>query len=283
MTVAPVPGPETLRDLAVALATEAAGLARSMRVEGVDVADTKSSAVDVVTAADRACEELVRRRLAELRPDDAVLGEEGDDLPGTTGLRWIVDPIDGTVNYLYGLPECAVSIAVEEEGVVVAGAVVNIMTGTTYAAALGGGATRDGVPIRVREVPGPGAWLVLTGFGYRPEVRAHQGACVARLLPLVRDVRRMGSCALDLCHVAEGTADAYVEEGPQPWDWSAGGLVLTEAGGRFEVLPGSLHEAVDGAPVSTLVVGAPRAGWQTLLGSISSAGFTPKMGPLPRE
>jgi myo-inositol-1(or 4)-monophosphatase len=122
-------------------------------------------------------------------------------------------------------------------------------------------------------VPVPGTWLVLTGFGYVPEVRAHQGACVARLLPSVRDIRRMGSCALDLCHVAEGSADGYVEEGPQPWDWSAGGLVLAEAGGRFEVVPGSLHEAVAGTAERALVVGAPASGWDDFTGLLRTAGF----------
>ena len=263
----------SLRDLAVRLATEAAELARRMRADGIEVADTKSSAVDVVTAADRACEELIRTRLAVHRPDDSVLGEEGDDLVGTSGVRWIVDPIDGTVNYLYGLAECAVSIAAEVEGVVVAGAVVNIVTSTTYAAALGAGATRDGVTIGVRRATGPDQWLVLTGFGYRAEVRAHQAACVARLLPRVRDIRRMGSCALDLCHVAEGSGDAYVEEGPQIWDFSAGGLILSEAGGRFEVLAGTLPDVVAGTAQRALLVGTAAPSWEPFIELLEAGGF----------
>lgn len=274
-----------LRDLAVEVASEAAGLARSMRADGVDVADTKSSAVDVVTEADREVERMLRARILAARPDDAILGEEGDDHPGTSGVRWVLDPIDGTVNYLYGLPDCAVSVAAEVVGSgggpgdeeagsdVVAAAVVVIPTGATYAAALGCGATRDGRTLRVRPVPPLEERLVLTGFGYRADVRAHQAARVAALLPRVRDVRRMGSCALDLCHVAEGSADAYVEEGPQPWDWSAGALVLRESGGRFGVLPGTLRQSVPEAPARALVVGAPREGWESLLAALREAAF----------
>jgi myo-inositol-1(or 4)-monophosphatase len=263
--------PTDLRDLAVTLAHAGAELAREMRRGGVDVADTKTSVVDVVTEADRAVEELLRSRIIASRPDDAVLGEEGDDRSGTSGVRWVLDPIDGTVNYLYGLPDCAVSVAAEVDGAVVAGAVVAIPTGLEYAAALGHGATRDGAPIGVRATPPVGERLVLTGFGYRRSVREHQAACVARLLPEVRDIRRMGSCALDLCHVAEGSADAYVEAGPQHWDFSAGGLVLREAGGRFDLLDGSL--ALDGGSLRNVVVGTPTDGWDSFVDALDAAGF----------
>lgn len=271
MSAASAPAPADLRDLAVALAREGAGLARDMRRGGIEVADTKTSAVDVVTEADRAVEDLLRRRIAEHRPDDAVLGEEGDDRAGTSGVRWIVDPIDGTVNYLYGLADCAVSVAVEVDGDVVAGAVVAIWSGVTYAAAVGEGSTRDGVSLRVRPVPPLAERLVVTGFGYQREVREHQAACVAALLPEVRDIRRMGSCALDLCHVAEGAADGYVEAGPQAWDYSAGGLVLREAGGRFGVLRGR-HTAA-GEPGDLVVVGSPDAGWDDFVEALTTAGF----------
>jgi myo-inositol-1(or 4)-monophosphatase len=260
-----------LRDLASTLAHEGAGLAREMRRDGIDVADTKTSAVDVVTEADRAVEALIRSRITAVRPDDAILGEEGDDRPGTSGVRWVVDPIDGTVNYLYGLPDCAVSIAAEVDGQVVAGAVVTIPTGVEYAAALGHGATRDGRPIAVRSTPPLAERLVLTGFGYQREVREHQAGCVARLLPEVRDIRRMGSCSLDLCHVAEGSGDGYVEAGPQPWDWSAGGLVLREAGGRFELLDGSF--TLGNHPIRNVVVGAPADGWDSFVEALARAGF----------
>ena len=263
--------PAELRDLARSVAHEGANLAREMQLGGIDVADTKTSAVDVVTEADRAVEALIRARITALRPDDAILGEEGDDLPGTSGVRWVVDPIDGTVNYLYGLPDCAVSVAAEVDGEVVAGAVVTIPTGLEYAAALGHGATRDGQRIGVRPSPPVAERLVLTGFGYQREVREHQAGCVARLLPEVRDIRRMGSCALDLCHVAEGSADGYVEAGPQPWDWSAGGLVLREAGGRFDLLPGTM--TLDPHPIRNVVVGTPADGWDSFVETLAAAGF----------
>lgn len=261
-----------LRDLAVQIGREGAELARRMRRDAT-VADTKSSVVDVVTQADQAVEALIRSRLSELRPDDAIIGEEGDDRSGTSGARWIIDPIDGTVNYLYGLPDCAVSVAVEVSGRVVAGAVVGIGLDVEYAAAVGEGATRDGQSIRVREVPELGQRLVLTGFGYQADVRRHQASRVAEMLPEVRDIRRMGSCALDLCHVADGSADAYVEEGPQVWDYSAGGLVLSEAGGRFEVLAGRLHEVVADAPQKALLVGTSTGGWDSFAGLLDRAGF----------
>ncbi|WP_457192110.1 inositol monophosphatase family protein [Nocardioides sp. P5_E3] len=271
MTVAPSDAPEDLRELARALAHEGAGLAREMRRGGIDVADTKTSAVDVVTEADRAVEELLRSRIVARRPDDAILGEEGDDRPGTSGVRWVLDPIDGTVNYLYGLPDCAVSVAAEVDGRVVAGAVVTIPTGVEYAAALGHGATRDGLPISVRPSPPLAERLVLTGFGYQREVREHQAGCIAALLPEVRDIRRMGSCALDLCHVADGSGDGYVEAGPQAWDWSAGGLVLSEAGGRFDLLEGTF--TLGSHPTRNVVVGAPADGWDEFVAALAAAGF----------
>ncbi len=271
MTSTATPTGVELRDLAARVAHEGANLAREMHLGGIDVADTKTSAVDVVTEADRAVEQLIRARITAERPDDAILGEEGDDLPGTSGVRWVIDPIDGTVNYLYGLPDCAVSVAAEVDGELVAGVVVSIPGGQTYAAALGRGATRDGEPIGVRPTPPLAERLVLTGFGYQKAVRTHQAACVAALLPEVRDIRRMGSCALDLCHVAEGSADAYVEAGPQPWDWSAGGLILREAGGRFELLEGTM--TLDGHSSRNVVVGSPMAGWDSWVAALHTAGF----------
>ena len=273
-----------LRDLALEVARDAAALVRDRRTGGVTVADTKSSSVDVVTEADRASEDLIRRRLLEARPDDSVVGEEGDDHVGSSGVRWVVDPIDGTVNYLYGLPEYAVSIAAEAAGEVVAGAVLNVATGVEYAAARGQGATRDGVPLRVRPSPPVAQRLILTGFGYRTDVRAGQAERVARMLPKVRDIRRMGSCALDLCHVAEGSADGYVEEGPNTWDWSAGSLVATEAGARFELLPGTLAAEL-GEPGRTVLTAAPADGWDDFVQLLEECGFVrPKpTSPSPSE
>ncbi len=267
------PDPTELRDLAATVARAAAGLVSERRTAGVTVADTKSSSVDVVTEADRASEELIRRLLLEARPDDSIHGEEGADHVGTSGVRWVVDPIDGTVNFLYGLPEYAVSVAAEVDGEVVAGVVLNVATGVEYAAARGLGATRDGTPLGVRAVPPVAERLILTGFGYRTDVRAGQAERVARMLPRVRDIRRMGSCALDLCHVAEGSADGYVEDGPQAWDWSAGSLVATEAGARFEVLPSPLAEELVGRPERSVVVAAPAGGWDDFVILLTDCGF----------
>ena len=260
-----------LRDIAVAVAREGAELARRMRDEGIDVADTKSSATDVVTRADRAVEVMLRDRLLERRPDDASLGEEGDDHAGSSGVRWVIDPIDGTVNYLYGIRDCAVSVAAEVDGTPVAGAVVGIGSDVEYAAATGHGATRDGKPIAVRPSPPVAQRLVMTGFGYRPEVRTHQAQCLATLLPAVRDIRRIGSSALDICHVADGSADAYVEEGSMPWDWSAAAVVLREAGGRFGVLAGTME--LEGWPAEAVVVATPSDGWDDFLVLLTETGF----------
>lgn len=254
-----------LADLAAEVAAEAGALITQYAARGVTVADTKSSDVDVVTAADRAAEELIRARLLGARPDDAVLGEEGDDVAGTSGVRWIVDPIDGTVNFLYGLPEYAVSIAAEVDGEIVAGVVLDVAKGHCYRGAAGEGATRDGSPLRVRGPAPLSHRLIATGFSYRAEVREVQAASVTRLLPVVRDIRRHGSCALELCHVAEGALDGYVEEGVNLWDHAAGAFIAGLAGARTVVLPG--------AAGGDLVVCGPDHGFDELLEAVGRAGF----------
>jgi myo-inositol-1(or 4)-monophosphatase len=254
-----------LLDLAVEVATEAAGLVRRHRRGAVSVAATKSSTVDVVTEADRASEELIRSRLLAARPDDAVLGEEGGSSDGGSGVRWIVDPIDGTVNFLYGIPAYAVSLAAEVDGTVVAGVVADVAAGTTYTAVAGGGARRDDVPLSVRGPAPLDQRMVLTGFSYEAAQREIQAAAVARMLPRVRDIRRFGSCALDLCRIAEGTADGYVEEGVSLWDHAAGGLVAVEAGARCELHPGRGGRDA--------VVCAPAHGFEELLALVSDCGF----------
>nr|WP_218859460.1 inositol monophosphatase family protein [Petropleomorpha daqingensis] len=230
-------------DLAVATAREAADLVARGRATAGDDVDVKSSAVDLVTAVDRASEDLVIGRLLGARPDDGLLGEEGGERPGTTGVRWVVDPIDGTTNFVYGVPAYAVSIAAEVDGRVVAGAVLNVATGELFTATLGGGAHvsspgREPAPLRCSAPASLEQTLVATGFGYRAEQRQAQGAIVARLLPEVRDIRRIGSAALDLCNVAAGRVDAYYEAHLNPWDWSAGSLVAAEAGAVVTGLPG---------------------------------------------
>src|SRR4051794_39220261 len=197
----------------------------------------------MVTAVDRASEDLVVGRLLGARPDDGLLGEEGGERPGTTGVRWIVDPIDGTTNFVYGLPAYAVSIAAEVDGCVQAGVVLNAATGELFTATLGGGAQlsvpgREPVPLCCGSPSSMEQALVATGFGYRAEQRRAQGAVVARLLPEVRDIRRFGSAALDLCSVAAGRVDAYYERHLHPWDFAAGGLVAGEAGAGVTGLPG---------------------------------------------
>ncbi len=254
-----------LLDLAVATAREAGELIASMRSRGVDVAGTKSSTVDVVTEADRACEELILGRLLGARPDDGFLGEEGDDVASTSGVTWVVDPIDGTVNYLYGLPQYAVSIAAMQEGEIVVGVVRSPLPDVEYAATLGGGATLNGVPVRVRQSPPLDQVLAATGFSYEATVRQRQGQAVARMLPQVRDIRRHGSCALDVCAVASGHCDAYVEEGVHLWDYAAAGLVAAEAGATFEVWTTLAGKE--------LAVCAPAAGWDDFSALVRSCGF----------
>jgi myo-inositol-1(or 4)-monophosphatase len=257
--------PDELRDLALATAREAGDLIVRLRAEGVEVAGTKSSDTDIVTRADQAAEALVKQRLLGARPGDGLVGEEGDDLPGTSGVVWIVDPIDGTVNYLYGLPHFAVSIAAEVHGEVVAGVVVAPARALEYVATLGGGATCNGRPVRPRAVVPLAERLVATGFSYEQPARARQAAYIASLLPRVRDLRRLGSCALDLCGVASGTLDAYVEEGAHIWDHAAAGLVVLEAGGILEVARSPVGKR--------LLICAPRDGFAEFRAAVVDAGF----------
>lgn len=234
----------SLLELAVATAREAAELVRRGRATAGDDVTVKSSPVDVVTAVDTATEHLVVGRLLGARPDDGVLGEEGAQRAGTSGVRWIVDPIDGTVNFLYDLPAYAVSIAAEVDGVVVAGVVLNAATGDLFTAVAGGGAFRstpaEPGPVRLTgsRATALEQSLVATGFGYRVEQRRAQGAVVAELLPRVRDIRRHGSAALELCAAAAGRVDAYYEADLKPWDHAAGALVAAEAGLVLGGLPG---------------------------------------------
>jgi myo-inositol-1(or 4)-monophosphatase len=232
-----------LLDLAVATAREAGDLVARGRGTAGEHVQVKSSSVDLVTAVDRASEELVVGRLLGARPEDGLLGEEGGERPGATGVRWIVDPIDGTTNFVYGVPAYAVSIAAEVDGAVQAGAVLNAATGELFTATLGGGAHGSvpgsaPVPLRCGSPASLGQSLVATGFGYRAEQRRAQGAVVAALLPEVRDIRRIGSAALDLCNVAAGRVDAFYEAHLNAWDFAAGALIAAEAGAVVTGLPG---------------------------------------------
>ncbi|MGH9177415.1 MAG: inositol monophosphatase family protein [Acidimicrobiales bacterium] len=239
------------------LACDAADAAAALLREGQAAAPrwvtTKTSRTDMVSELDRASEELVTRTLLAARPDDAILGEEaGLCGPGTSGVRWIVDPLDGTTNYLYGFPAWAVSIAAEVDGEVVAGVVHDGVHDEVFRAAKGAGAWCNEGRLRIEGAAELAVSLVGTGFGYDPAVRARQGSVVAHVLPRVRDLRRGGAASLDLCWVAAGRLDAYFERGLQPWDWAAGMLVASEAGAVVQVLddgtavvaPPQLHPAL---------------------------------------
>jgi myo-inositol-1(or 4)-monophosphatase len=230
----PSPTPDELAELARSVAREAADLLLARHGQ-VAVVQVKSSPTDVVTQLDRAAEQLIRDRLLAARPGDAILGEEGGQT-GHGSVRWIVDPLDGTVNYLYGLPDWAVSIAAEFDGEVVAGVVCVPLQRNTFTATLGGGAWLESDwqagPQRLSCTSGIAlaSALVATGFSYAAAQRAVQGQVAAAVLPRVRDIRRSGSAATDLCSVAAGRVDAYYEQGTHEWDIAAGGLIAREAG-----------------------------------------------------
>jgi myo-inositol-1(or 4)-monophosphatase len=192
----------------------------------------------MVSDADRAAEEAISALLRTERPDDGLLGEEGMSSGGSSGRRWVVDPLDGTTNYLYRYPAWAVSVALEDGEGPLAGVVLDPLADELFSASRGGGAFLNGAPIRVRDVDDLGRGLVATGFGYDPDVRRGQAEVLLRVLPRVRDVRRAGAAALDLCHVAAGRLDGYYERGINHWDWAAGRLIVEEAGGRVVPLSG---------------------------------------------
>jgi myo-inositol-1(or 4)-monophosphatase len=267
------PDPAELLALAVDVAREAAALVARGRATAGDSVAVKSSSVDVVTAVDTDSERLIVERLTTARPGDGVLGEEGGARTGTTGVRWVVDPIDGTVNFLYGVPAYAVSIAAEVDGVVRAGAVLNAATGELFTATAGGGAHLSSPshpePVRLRgNAPSSlEQTLVATGFGYGVEQRRAQGAVVARLLPQVRDIRRFGSAALDLCAVAAGRVDAYYELHLNRWDYAAGALVAAEAGLVVTGLPGTPFAE----PMAIAVADSVAGPFVELIGALSRA------------
>ena len=222
--------PAEFRDLALSIAREVVPELRR-RAGGVDVSATKSTVTDLVTEVDCWAEERIVARILDARPDDAVLAEEGAGVAGTSGVRWLVDPIDGTTNFVYGHPGFSVSIGVEVDNRPVAGVVVDPLLGDEFCAAHGQGATRNGRPVRVSSVSDPAAALVATGFAYDSERRRLQAEALVTILPRVRDVRRVGGAALDLASVSCGRVDAYFEWGLSPWDCSAGSVLVTEAGG----------------------------------------------------
>ncbi|MGH3358305.1 MAG: inositol monophosphatase family protein [Nocardioidaceae bacterium] len=262
---------DALLGLTRATARTAAEYVRAHRPQGrVAVAATKSSETDVVTEIDRGTERMIRTMIGAARPDDAVMGEEDGESEGTSGVTWIVDPIDGTVNFVYGLPAYSVSIAAAVDGVVRTGCVVNVVTGEEYAAVRAGGAvTRSADGTDTELGPPPDVLLeralVGTGFSYTGSIRARQGQAVAKLLGSVADVRRIGSAALDLCNVASGRLDAYVEEGLLPWDLAAGRLIAEESG--------IIVAGLDGPPDERLTVASPPSIADDFLALVRRCGF----------
>jgi myo-inositol-1(or 4)-monophosphatase len=271
------PSPIELLALAQEAGRAAADLVRDRARRTVEVAATKSTDTDVVTEADRASEELIRRIILAKRPDDAFLGEEGGQsegaAEGSSGVRWIVDPIDGTVNFLYGIPRYAVSIAAERTtdagAEIVAGVVIDVPGRVEYTAHVDADGTvvsrRDGRAISVAAPAPLGKRLIATGFSYDAGRRRLQAQCLVRLLPRVRDIRRIGSCALDVCDVAQGVFDGYLEEGVNLWDHAAAALIARGAGARTEVAAG-----LGGGE---LLVVAPEHGFDELRAAAADAGY----------
>ena len=230
------PAPDELVALATRLARAAADVLRN-RSADLDV-DAKSTPTDVVTAMDKAAEAVILDGLLAARPGDAVISEESAERPGSTGVTWFVDPLDGTVNYLYGLPHFAVSIAAAVDEQLVCGVVVDVCRAQEYTAVRGSGARCGDQVLHCSDQPDPAFALVGTGFGYDAQRRADQARTLTSVLPVVRDIRRMGSAALDLCGVAAGRLDAFYEAGMFAWDWAAGTVIAREAGARVDGLSG---------------------------------------------
>ncbi|MEV6768659.1 inositol monophosphatase family protein [Nocardia sp. NPDC051030] len=287
-----------LRRVAVHLAETAAAHVRERRPQVFgpgalqdDAVQSKSTPTDPVTIVDTETEQLVRKLLSELRPGDRVVGEEdgGTLSDDPEAVHWVVDPIDGTVNFVYGIPAYSVSVAAVRGGVSVAGAVADVAHGVTYSAGLGQGAhrTESGagghheapggapIPLRCNAVDSVAMALVATGFAYGTKRRTRQGELVAEVLPHVRDIRRIGSAALDLCMVAEGRVDAHYEHGLNLWDWAAGALIASEAGARL-ILPSPSTPGSEGALV---MAAAPGIG-DELAGLLERIGV---ITPIPNE
>lgn len=235
----PEPDPIELLELATTLAHAAGELTLAMRTEARLDPDTKSSSSDLVTKADRAAETLIVEGILAARPDDAIVGEEGADTPGTSGVRWLIDPIDGTTNYVYDLPGYSVSIAALWLDTTIAGVVHDPKAHEVFSASIGNGATMNGEALSCSIRTDLQRCVVGTGFGYRPDQRRVQAEICVHMLPLLGNIRRLGSAALDLAYVGAGRIDGYWESGLNPWDSAAGALIATEAGARVTDLAGN--------------------------------------------
>jgi myo-inositol-1(or 4)-monophosphatase len=243
--------PLDLLALAERLARQAATLVRDGRTVGLTEVDTKSSQTDMVTEFDRRSEAFIVSELRAARPHDGIVGEEGTDDAGTSGIRWLVDPIDGTTNYLYALPGYAVSIAAQDEHGSVAGAVAVPTFAEVFTAVRGGGARCNGTRLHCSDQTSLAATLVATGFSYQAATRVQQAGVLTTLIGRVRDIRRFGAASVDLCAVGAGRVDAYYEVGLNAWDLAAGELVAREAGAvmsDFRGGPARPGEVVCAAP-----------------------------------
>ena len=240
-----------LRDLALDIA-RAVGPEIRRRAGQVDVSSTKSTATDLVTEVDRWSEAQIVSRILDARPGDSILGEEGTGVEGTSGVRWVVDPIDGTTDFVYGHPGFSVSIGVEVDNEPAAGVVLDPLLDDEFTAAVGHGTTRNGQLVRVSSTTDLTTALVATGFSYDPHRRGRQAEVLVGLLPQIRDIRRMGGAAIDLASVSCGRVDAYFERGLNPWDCAAGTVLVSEAGGKVTDLDGrpSTGEMTVAAPAA---------------------------------
>lgn len=261
-------GIEELVRVAESAATTVANLLRgSVGRTDLEI-ETKATATDLVTDVDRAAEHLLASTILDARPGDGILGEEGTAVASTTGVEWIVDPLDGTTNFVYGHPGFSVSIAAHVDGAPAVGVVADVLAGDLFAARAGGGATRNGRPIRCAPTRPLSELLAATGFGYEPGLRRDQAEVLVRVLPQVRDIRRMGGAAVDLCSVACGRVDVYFERGLQPWDLAAGSIIAAEAGARVGDLAGGL-------PSKDYCIAAPPGVFDALTGILDAARPSP--------
>jgi myo-inositol-1(or 4)-monophosphatase len=258
----------SLAGLAQQVAAEAADHLRShLGRADLDIS-SKATDTDLVTQVDRLGEALVVERLLAARPDDGITGEEGTAIVGRSGVEWIVDPLDGTTNFVYGHPGFSVSIAATIDGELAVGVVADPVHDQMFTAWSGGGATCNGRPIRCSDRTTLGRALVATGFAYEPEVRRRQARVLTSVIPHIRDIRRMGGAAVDLCSVACARVDAYYERGLQPWDLAAGTVIAREAGARVGDLDG-------GPPSAALCIAAPPGLYEPLVELLISAESAP--------
>lgn len=257
--------PEEMLAVARPIAVDVADRLRTS-LEGAGPAiTTKSTATDLVTELDTWAEGHIVERLLAARPDDAILGEEGTSVTGTSGVTWSIDPIDGTVNFVHALPGFCVSIGAVVDGRSVAGVVASPLHGEVFTATAGGGARCNDRPIRCAEPPSLRRAVVGTGFGYDPERRRRQGEVVVKVIPHIADIRRLGAAALDLCWVGCGRLDGYWEVGLNPWDHAAGSLIATESGARCQIDPGA-------GPSDTYAIAAPAVIFDDLVELLRGAG-----------